>query len=245
MQLRSSLIRDIKAEYNETWTNSIFITIDVDWAPDEVILDTLELLNKYNCKATFFATHNTEVFSSINEKDIEIGIHPNFNLLLQGNNKYGENFEQVIDYYLNLYPNSVSVRSHSMTQNTPILRAFSNAGLKFDCNHFFPYQNSEILLSPFYFWDNNLIRIPYFWEDDVNLLFFEQKYTISQLLKNQGLKVFDFHPIHIYLNTYSIDHYNEAKSVYHDFSRLSKLVNTKKKGVRDYFIKLLNSVNNK
>lgn len=57
--------------------NDICITLDVDWANDEVIEYSTKLLEKYNVKATIFATHESELLKFL-EKKFEIGIHPNF-----------------------------------------------------------------------------------------------------------------------------------------------------------------------
>ena len=40
-------------------------TSDIDWAPEAVIEDTIELFNKYGVKCTFFCTHKSAVIDSI------------------------------------------------------------------------------------------------------------------------------------------------------------------------------------
>jgi hypothetical protein len=40
-------------------------TSDIDWAPEEVIEDTIGLFNKYGVKCTFFCTHPSAVIDSI------------------------------------------------------------------------------------------------------------------------------------------------------------------------------------
>lgn len=42
------------------------INFDVDWANDEVMEDTLRLVDEYNIKATFFATHHTPTLKNTN-----------------------------------------------------------------------------------------------------------------------------------------------------------------------------------
>ena len=64
-----------------------FLTFDVDWAHKEVIADTLNLLYNRDTPATFFATHESSVFKSVIENNIhEMGIHPNFNDLINVTN---------------------------------------------------------------------------------------------------------------------------------------------------------------
>ena len=66
------------------------LTFDVDWASEEMLHDVIQLLEKYNCKATFFATHKSKIIESLsNSSNFEIGLHPNFNfLLLNKTNSY-------------------------------------------------------------------------------------------------------------------------------------------------------------
>lgn len=41
---------------------SLFLTFDIDWASDEIIQDTLDILKENEVKATFFITHESELF---------------------------------------------------------------------------------------------------------------------------------------------------------------------------------------
>ena len=52
---RFGLISEIKVSDSETWQDRVFLTFDIDWAHDEVLEDTLNLVSDYNVKATFFA----------------------------------------------------------------------------------------------------------------------------------------------------------------------------------------------
>ncbi|MDE0471056.1 MAG: hypothetical protein OXH57_03875 [Ekhidna sp.] len=58
----------------------IGLSFDVDWDPEAMIEDTLNLLKRYpNVNATFFATHKSK---ALQKAGYEIGIHPNFKPLL-------------------------------------------------------------------------------------------------------------------------------------------------------------------
>ena len=91
--------------------NSICLTFDIDWAPDEVIENTLELLTEYNLNATIFATHKTDILNNLPE-NIEIGIHPNFSNIIKA--------EDEIKKLKDIYPQAVSLRSHSKTNSSRI-----------------------------------------------------------------------------------------------------------------------------
>ena len=64
-------IKHIDFNNASSWKSSLFITFDLDWASDEVLKFTLELVEKYNIKATFFVTHNTKVLEKA-KKNYEI-----------------------------------------------------------------------------------------------------------------------------------------------------------------------------
>ena len=97
-------IKDIKLQCGFLEKN-IFLTFDIDWCIDEVLEYTLEILDRYNVKTTFFITHYTKLLNKMYEnKKIELGIHPNFNPLLNGDFRYGKNIEEVMKYYMNIVP---------------------------------------------------------------------------------------------------------------------------------------------
>ncbi len=117
--MKSDKICNIDIEKEESWKSNVFFTFDVDWASDEVFNETLDLLDSYNASATFFCTHETKVLERLRAGDrYEIGVHPNFNFLLEGNFRYGSNYKEVLKYYKAIVPESVSVRSHSLTQQS-------------------------------------------------------------------------------------------------------------------------------
>ncbi|NQW41860.1 MAG: hypothetical protein HQ463_00305, partial [Bacteroidetes bacterium] len=215
----------------------IFLTFDVDWASDEVIADSLNIVEKQDIKSTWFVTHNSPILERLKENEnIELGIHPNFNFLLNGDFRNGRNAEEVVDRLLEIVPNAKSVRSHAMTQSSGLLELFYNKGLTHDCNHFIPEQ-TEIILKPWYLW-NNLIKVPYFWEDDINCVS-ENRTAINDLVNRKGIKVFDFHPIHVFLNIENIDRYYKIRNFQKETDKLLPYINTKEIGVKDLLKQLI------
>jgi len=205
--------------------SAVGLTFDLDWANDYVIADTIELLIKANVKATFFVTHQTSVFDGLSQ-DFEGGIHPNFDK--------SNDFDLTIQNLLEIVPEAIGVRSHRLCQSSPILQAFMDNGLEYDCNLLMCKQSD---LRPFINW-NGLVRIPYFWEDDVHCIFGDP-WTLDVLPMNSpGLKIFDFHPIHIFLNTETLDRYEVAKKYYHQPKVLEEYRNSGR-GTRDFLINLL------
>ena len=51
-------------------------------------------------------------------------------------------------------------------------------------------------------------------------------------LNDSGVKVFDFHPSHVYMNTRSLDEYENIKQNYHDMDYLNSVKNSEKPGIR-------------
>ena len=233
------MISSINPIDDTTW-QSPFITIDVDWAHDIVLADTIDLLEKNESKATFFITHDTPLLDRLrSNKNFELGIHPNFNLLLDGNDSNGRSAEEVVDRLLNIVPEAKSIRSHSMLQNSRLLDLFYEKGLKYDCNHYIPEQ-TNIILKPWILW-NKLIRIPYFWEDDIYCMY-DNNSSVKSLFKRKDLKVFDFHPINIFLNTENMDRYEKSRSFFRSPDELIKF-RYNGYGVRNYFFEILKFYN--
>lgn len=211
----------------------IGLTFDIDWAPDQVIDDLLNLLTKYNAKATLFATHLTPVLEGLDAEQFEIGIHPNFNHLLNGQGK-GTNFKGIIDEIKNWFPQSKGARSHSLVHSSPMLSYLKTIGIEYESNLYTYYQHL-----PAFSYVEDLIRIPYFFADDVHAMS-KKDFSIQALELSHSIpNVFDFHPIHIYLNTPTIEHYEKAKSYYQQPSELLKHRNTQVAGARDLLIDVL------
>ena len=217
-------IQDINLAQPSSWENEIFLTFDVDWCSDDVLSYTLDILEKHNTKATIFMTNNTPLINRIRaNKNIELGLHPNFNNLLRGDFKYGKSIDDVLSYYKKIVPEAISVRSHSMTQNTHILDSFEKFNFIFECNTFIPF-SSNVALKPYKHWTKKLIKTPFFWEDDIHCIY-EWKWDVNLFLKNKGLKIFNFHPIHVFLNSENLTKYEASKKV----SSHSELINLKNK----------------
>lgn len=219
----------------------ICITLDIDWAPDPVIADALELLDQRGIPATLFATHYSPVLKEC-EKDSrkwEIALHPNFNPLLEGKNS--QNAKEIIDALYETYPGAVGVRSHSRTVSGGLIETFRGRGLLYDANQIAPYHAH---LEPFNYC--GFVRFTDFWQDDVHMVM-QRPFILDDLpLHQPGLKIFAFHPVHIYLNTENPERYRAAKSAYQSPAELIAHRNhTNTPGTRDLFIELLEHLKTK
>jgi len=221
-----STIQSISTTDPSSWNGHLFMTFDVDWAHDEILADTMQLVAGAGAAATWFITHDTQLLRDMRSQPAwELGIHPNFNTLLQGSASSGATADKILEDLMRLILEAVSVRSHSMTQSSPLLDAFARAGLTHDVNHFVP-SGSRIQVKPWLLW-NGMVRVPYIWEDDVHCAYQtsqqpELEPSAIAADSSSGLKVFDFHPIHVFLNTESLDRYERTRPIHRDPSELIK-----------------------
>lgn len=209
--------------------------MDIDWAGDEVIAFALDIFRERGVKVTVFATHETPALRNLDEELFEVGIHPRFDTV--------EGAGREIERLLRLFPGARGVRSHSLFQSSPILDMFVDSGLKYDCNLYLPKQEG---LRPFVNW-NGLIRIPYFWEDGGHMLYGDPWTPGALGMDRPGLKIFNFHPVHIFLNTEKLERYREAKPHLKDAEKLRGFSNPESSGngTRIFLNQLLQHIQDK
>lgn len=237
-----TILSKIDPVLSASWQNHSFLTIDIDWVHDDILKDSIDLIEKYDVAATWFVTHDTPLLARLRENPkFELGIHPNFNFLLHHDTRNGKDADEVLDKLLAIVPEARSIRSHSTTQSSYLLDLFVQKGLSHECNSFIPAQ-SGMQLRPWQLY-SGLIRIPYFWEDDVHCLYPEnERYHIAELTAAPGLKVFDFHPIHIFMNTEHLDRYERTRQLQHAPDQLKLQRNVTVAGTRDHLIRLLKEI---
>ena len=209
--MKSAKISEIDTD-NDEYLDKIFITVDIDWANDDLIEIALDMLEEQRVKCTFFVTHETSTLNRIRRNsNFELGIHPNLNPLLHEASNRTKLARERFEELLEIVPEAQSYRCHSMVTSSRVLEIASEFGLKYDCNYFIPYQ-AGIELKPWKIW-NEIIRVPYFWEDDISLEYgIEESPTeLKNILERPGLRVFDFHPVHIALNTEHLNRYKNLK----------------------------------
>lgn len=240
-------IASIDPRDETTWRDRIFLTFDIDWAHDDVLLDTIDMVEAANVSATWFVTHDTPVLSRLRSNPkFELGIHPNFNFLLSGDDRAGRDSNEVLQRLMGIVPDARSVRSHSMTQSSVLLQSFAAMGLTHDANHFVP-ASVGYDLRPWVLW-NGLTRVPYFWEDDLFCAYREQQRPepdiVDALHLGRGIKVFDLHPIHVFLNTDRLERYESTRPIHHNPSLL-RSKRYEGKGARDSLQQLLSIMTQK
>lgn len=195
---------------NPANTHGIALTLDVDWAPDFMIDFAARILSAHRVRSTWFITHDSPALQRLRAQPdlFELGIHPNF---FPGST-HGDSPAAVLSHCLNLVPEAVSLRTHGLLQSTALLgQIMSETGITTDASLFLPHANNVRPLD--YQWEKrSILRVPHFWEDDFEMERTAPCWSVAPLLaENSGLKVFDFHPVHIYLNSSTTDAYRQLK----------------------------------
>lgn len=222
----------------------ICVTFDIDWAPEWAIELCLELCAKCEVPATVFVTHNSPSIKSAMNSSAphEFGIHPNFH----PGSSHGKNIEAILDYCLEMVPGAISYRTHGLYQSSNHLFMAAQRGLINDVSTLLPL-HQNLYPSPLpYSTPENLrtLKIPYFWEDDVMHRFADWNW--DKQIDGGDIEIYDFHPIHVALNSINDDAYCELKNRLDgqaldklSYDKVKDLINTSTSGTRTYLEKLL------
>ena len=217
----------------------IYITFDMDWACDDVLEVFYSYICEWGIKATINVTHETHMLDVFRKDEkIELGIHPNFNNLLNGSVVSGINASDVIAKIKGIVPDAVTMRAHSLVKSTPLTSLLAENGIKYELNSYVIPQRGMVL-QPYMF--EKVWQIPFIFEDDLYMQahmqikpeeYLSQEFDVS--------RVFNFHPIHLFLNCEKLERYHLAKIYYHDFGKLKQFVNKgNENGMYNYFCSLI------
>lgn len=219
----------------------LHITFDIDWAPDWIIGDLLDLLDQNQVLATFFITHESDTIKDIDGRGHKIGIHPNF----FKNSTQGNNPLEIVENLLKLAPDADTFRTHGLYQSSQLLTEVVTAfpQLQYDlslCMYKFP----QVALHNYAYETASFQRINYDWEDD--FAFFDKEFDWNTFQPWSNIHVLDFHPIHIALNSCGMANYRALQAeINHGLTSLgrdtlSKFINSKP-GTQTIFMDVLSS----
>lgn len=187
------------------------VTFDVDWAPDWAIALCADLCARHQVPATIFVTHPSDVVSDIGRREeFELGIHPNF---LPGST-HGNSHLAILDHCLELVPSARAMRTHSLVQSSQLLALISDRYPQIETDTSVLLFGHEGLQPVDVYCGSSrrrLTRLPYNWEDDVAADHPHWQWD-SEEPNPAGMAIFDFHPIHVALNTASMSQYEELRS---------------------------------
>lgn len=209
-------------------------TSDLDWASESMIEETLNIFIANKVPLTPFITHDSETIKKhyVGKSAKYVGLHPNY----FANSTQGTNADDIISNLIKIHPEAKCFRSHSFYDHTLLANDLYKRGFEYDSNLLLHLQPNLVPLQH----ASGLIRFPVFLEDDIYILEKdERKANIISLFKTPGLKIFNFHPIHVCLNTPSIEYYESVKSDLKD--NWQKCV-YKGEGVRTLLLKILHYI---
>lgn len=230
---------DITMHDENSWKSKSILSFDVDWASDDVVKYLLDILDSFEVKATFFITHDSPILNELKcNKNIELGIHPNFNPYFEQDN-FSKPVNDIVKELVDLTESNI-IRNHSLTMSSRWNDVYLNNGIKYSSNYcLYGLENNR----PFYL-TNSLIEVPVYFFDDASMAIKEkypEKFHKEENIYNadfNGIKVFGFHPIHVALNSNTNSFYEETRSIHRNLTEIIKIQN-KENGIKDILKRLI------
>lgn len=218
----------------------LIVTVDLDWAPEPAIEETLDYLQERGIIPTVFATHrSSRVESSLHQ--IEVGLHPFFH----PSSSHGKTLEEIVDSVMSIPHNIPAFRCHRYATCNESNNQMIQAGMKVASNI---CTNLEIV-SPFI--DRlGLIQVPIYFEDGGYLWNYDLLKTTFQVVE-EAIIVINIHPMHFVVNTPFFDYMVQIKK---QFTRENWIGMSRKqldnlrykgKGIRQVIIGLIDSFKQK
>ncbi len=182
-------------------TDTVCVTLDVDWAADPVLADALAAVDELGVPYTVFCTHATSLLQGLDPARVELAWHPNF--------LAGRDEAEVLDELAGAFPGAVGVRAHALYFHSRLVPLLLRRGIRYVA-HDLRFGLSG--LSAETHW-SGLVNVPGFWEDDVHAIVYDGVFDPARVdVDGSGLRVFDFHPIHLHLNTDRMQRYEDARA---------------------------------
>lgn len=188
----------------------VAITLDIDWAPDCVIDDVALRLIAAGVRATWFVTHASPAVDRLRMHPalFELGIHPNF----LANSTQGSTPRDVLSHCMDIVPTALSMRTHCLIQSTPLLIDVVQATpIRTDVSLYLP-GHADLHATSLPLPGGTLTRLPFWWEDDYEMFHAQPDWNVAaRVSDSRGLRILNFHPIHVVLNSPSMTRYEHLK----------------------------------
>ena len=197
----------------------IAITFDIDWAPDFMIENAVNLFRQGGGEsATLFVTHCSKYIRSLmNQPDkfgsLEIGLHPYMaNLDEKGLLDLKNEMENFYGCAI------VSSRFHRLAYSYRDLYQLGSCGIKYDYSYL-TFLQSLLFKNQI---DDNIVQLPYHFEDGTYENMGIDQDLFCKFIDQQELVNVTFHPLNIYLNTSSFEQRTQIfAKIGHDLLTLS------------------------
>ena len=193
--------------WDEGFDEPVFaFTADQDWAPEWVMSRFLEQIEAHELPVHVFVTNESGALEDRGGPSLTLGAHPNF---LPGSS-HGSTPEEVVSRCRSLVPGATTFRSHAYAESTEIIGLMREAGFSSDSNLCLFLQPAVVPLVH----ASGILRFPVFLDDDSLLWWGGGSLDLdpmADVLASPGLKILNFHPTHVALNSPSVEHYRENK----------------------------------
>jgi len=216
----------------------LIVTVDLDWASEAAIEETLAFLKAKKVDTTVFITHRSPaVEACMNELDV--ALHPFFG----PDSSHGNSISEVVHYVMNLPHNFPAFRCHRFGVCNASRQAMVEAGMLLSSN-----VCTDLEIVPPFRDRFGLLEVPIFLEDGGYLWRkrpLEMNPDLLTPLLGKGDKVLLIHPMHFSLNTPHFEYMSQLKK---SFSRKEWNQMTdatlnrfrwKKRGIRDLLEEVL------
>ena len=218
--------------------SELIVTIDLDWACEAAIEQTLDFFYKQGIKPTIFTTHNSQVIKSV-INDLEVGLHPYF----AQDSSHGSTITEVVKHVMDLPHNIPAFRCHRFANCNLSNQAMVDAGMLLSSN-----VCTDLEIIPSFKNRFCLIELPIFMEDGGYLWRnypLEITEELEKKIKNNKTKAILIHPMHFAINTPHFKYMYDIKqsvsrSEWNSFtSEKLKQLSWKNRGIRDIVIDII------
>lgn len=184
--------------------NHLIITIDVDWACEPAIEDTLDFFENQQISPTVFVTHRSPRIEAHLGK-LEVGLHPYFD----PNSSHGSTIPKVVNHVMELPHNIPAFRCHRFANCNVSRQALWEAGMLISSN-----TCTDLEIIPPFKDRFGLLEVPIFLEDG-GYLWRKHPLEVDEHLKTklyqEGIKVILIHPMHFAINTPNFEYMHRIK----------------------------------
>lgn len=185
----------------------VCLTMDIDWASEYAIQQSLNIFKARKLPLTVFITHKSAVIEdALSLGKIKCGIHPNF---MPGSSQ-GNTYQEVVDFCFDLLPEARIFRAHRYYDGNDPMDILTKRGIVCESN----ICTLMDILPPFLH-RSRTVSFPIFWEDGSYLYYYkgimENYNTFMGRFNKPGLKVINIHPMHLMLNTPYFSYTREIK----------------------------------
>jgi hypothetical protein len=212
----------------------VAVTVDLDWASEAAIAETLDSLRERGIPVTVFATHRSPRVESA-MAEIEVGLHPFFG---EGSS-HGASVEEVVRHVLDLPHNLPAFRCHRFGVSNEVREAMVAAGMKISSN-----VCTDLEVVPPFRERCGLVEVPIFLEDGGYL---RRGRPLTERIDAEGTVVLLVHPMHFAVNTPHFGYMADIKLATNrgDWNAMSRTTLDRLRwpgrGIRDVIVDLLDS----